>query len=80
MSEKNESIKSIAINIVSNIIFQIILMIGSGSGISYILLEKIHHLQMNKLTISVFQMITLCICGSIFILAFFMFALSIFKN
>lgn len=80
MSEKNESIKSIAINIVSNIIFQIILMICSGSGISYILKEKIHDLQTNMLTISLFHVIALCICIIIFLLTFLMFAYSVIKK
>ena len=42
MADKNGSVKSIALNLVSNIIFQIAVMVFSGSGISYIFLEKFY--------------------------------------
>ena len=71
MSDIKESAKSIVLNLVSNIIFQIALMVFSGSGISYILLEKLNYLQNNVLTISLFHVVILCICIIIFIIAFF---------
>ena len=61
MADKNGSVKSIALNLVSNIIFQIAVMVFSGSGISYIILEKLDYLQNNVLTISLFHVVILCI-------------------
>lgn len=59
MKNKNENIKSIAINIISNIIFQIILVIASGSGIIYTLQKILKSLKDNTITISVLTLIIL---------------------
>lgn len=80
MSDKKDSIKSIALNLVSSMIFQVAVMVFSGSGISYILLEKLNYLQNNVLTISLFHVVILCICIIIFIIAVVMFVYSVTKK
>ncbi len=67
MSVHKDSIKTIVINIISSIIFQIILMVCSGSGISIILKKQLKFLQNNMLTISFYHVVLLCICIIIFI-------------
>lgn len=80
MGDKNDSVKSILINIVSSIIFQIILMVFSASGISYVLLNRLNDLQNSVLTISYLQLIILCICIIIFMLTALMFIYSVHKK
>ncbi len=59
MKNKNENIKSIIINIISNIIFQIILVVASGSGIIYTLRKILKSLKDNTINISVLTLIIL---------------------
>lgn len=80
MSDKKDSVKSIVLNLVSNIIFQVAVMVFSGSGISYILSEQLNYLQNNVLTISWFHVVILFICIIIFLIAVVMFVYSVTKK
>ena len=73
MKINNDNIKSIAVNIISNMIFQIILVCVSGSGIIYTIRHMIKSLSNNNITISIlnlFILILSCIIitGSLFLL------------
>lgn len=62
----NENIKSIAINIVSSIIFQLMLLFISSSGMIYTVRKTIMSLNNNKVTLSVLNLIILvCSCVTI---------------
>lgn len=59
---KNENIRSIIINIISNLIFQIILILISGSGIFYTIIKGLKSLKDNSITITILNIIILIIC------------------
>lgn len=74
MKIKNDNFKSIIINIISNIIFQIILIIASGSGFFYAFLKGIKSLKNNQITISLLNVVILIIsCIGIILALLFIF-------
>ena len=74
MTIKNDNFKSIIINIVSNLIFQIILIAVSSSGMIYSLQKVIHSLHDNTVTISIFNLILLILsCITIIVGLFLLF-------
>lgn len=61
LKKPNEDVKALIINIISNIIFQLIILAVSSSGILYFLHEKYKDLSNNKITISLLELIILLV-------------------
>ena len=61
MKIRNDNIKSIGINIISNIIFQIILILVSSSGLIYTIRQVFKSLCNNNVTISMLTLIVLIV-------------------
>lgn len=61
MKNIDENFKTIIINIISNIIFQVIIVVASGSGIIYAINKMLKSLKNSKVTISIFELIMLII-------------------
>lgn len=66
---KNNDIKAIVINLISNTIFQFVMVITSGSGFAYAVNKLLKSLKDNKINISIFTLIILivsCVIVTIF--------------
>lgn len=68
LKKPNEDVKALIINIISNIIFQLIILAVSSSGILYFFHEKYKDLSNNKITISLLELIILLVMFTVSIL------------